>query len=116
VVTSSVSSLFFNFEQPFIERIVCADEVDGLILQVLFEAGRGGAYPKDVAAALKAYKLTRHYVSRRLKRMNKRLEKELGQKISEKRGHQWALTSFGYEIWGEVEKEVNEVEKTSGVR
>ena len=95
---------FFDFKKPLIEKICCKDEVDALILQVLFEAGRGGVYPKDVAARLKAYKVTRHHVSRRLKRMNKRLAKELGQKIAEKQGHRWALTSFGYDIWGETEE------------
>jgi hypothetical protein len=35
--------------------------------------------------------------------MNKRLEKELGECIAEKRGWHWALTSFAVEIWGEAE-------------
>jgi len=36
--------------------------------------------------------------------MNKRLEKEIGQRIAEKRGWKWALTSFAYEVWGKIEK------------
>jgi hypothetical protein len=96
----------FNFNQSLIERVCCKDEVDGLILQLLYEAGSGGVYPKDVATRLKAYRVTRHHVRRRLMRMNKRLLKELGQEIAEKRGHRWALTSFAYEIWGETEVEV----------
>ena len=67
---------FFNFEKPFIEKICCRDEVDCSILQTLYEAGRGGMLPKNVAARLSAYKITRHHVSRRLKCMNKRLMKE----------------------------------------
>jgi len=77
---------FFNFEKPFIEKICCRDEVDCLILEALYEAGRGGMLPKNVAARLSAYKITRHHVSRRLKRMNKRLMKEVGQQVAEKRG------------------------------
>ena len=95
----------FNFDQSLIERVCCKDEVDGLILQLLYQAGRGGVYPKDVAARLEGYKVTRHHVRRRLERMNKRLLKELGRKVAEKRGHRWALTSFAYEIWGETEKQ-----------
>jgi len=95
---------FFQFEKPFIERVCCRDEVDALILQLLYQAGRPGIYPKDVAAQLKQYKITRFHVSRRLKRMNKRLQKEIGQTVAEKRGHRWALTSFAYEIWGETEE------------
>lgn len=29
----------FNFEKPLIERIVCVDEIDKDVLQLLFEAG-----------------------------------------------------------------------------
>jgi hypothetical protein len=32
--------------------------------------------------------------------MNKRLEKELGERVAEKRGWHWALTSFAFEVWG----------------
>jgi hypothetical protein len=38
--------------------------------------------------------------------MNKRLEKEIGQRIAEKRGLKWALTSFAFEVWGETENEL----------
>ena len=34
--------------------------------------------------------------------MNKRLEKEFGDHLVEKRGGHWALTSFAVEIWGEI--------------
>ena len=97
---------FFNFEKPFIEKVCCRDEVDCLILEALYEAGRGGMLPKDVAARLSAYKITRYHVSRRLKRMNKRLMKEVGKQVAEKRGHRWALTNFAYELWGGSEKEI----------
>src|SRR4030067_3120312 len=39
----------FNFEQTLIERIACVDEVDMEILQLLFEAGRSGLLPKNLA-------------------------------------------------------------------
>jgi hypothetical protein len=96
---------YFHFEKPFIEKISCVDQVDVDILQLLYEAGSGGILPKDVASKLAEYKITRHHVSRRLLRMNKRLEKELGQGVAEKRGHHWALTSFTVDVWQETEKE-----------
>jgi hypothetical protein len=98
----------FSFDQSLIEKVCCRDEVDGLILQLLYEAGPAGIYPKEVAGRLEGYKVTRHHVRRRLVRMNKRLLNELGHEIAEKRGHRWALTSFAYEIWGETEKEVGD--------
>ena len=97
----------FNFEQSLIERIACEDEVDREILQALFEAGSPGLLPKELSCRLERFKTTRHQISRRILRMNKRLEKEFGEHIAEKRGWHWALTSFAMEIWGETDKEFN---------
>lgn len=36
-------------------------------------------------------------------KMNKRLEEEFGERIAEKRGWHWALTSFAMEVLGETE-------------
>jgi len=95
----------FNFEQSLIERVACKDDVDREILQSLFEAGSPGLLPKDLAARLKRFRITRHQISRRILRMNKRLEKEFGEKVAEKRGWHWALTNFVVEAWGEAESE-----------
>jgi hypothetical protein len=94
---------FFNFKQPMIEKIACVDEVDREILQVLFEGGSLGVLPKDLAARLSRFEVTRHQISRRIVRMNKRLEKELGRHVAEKRGWRWALTSFAADVWGETD-------------
>ena len=95
---------FFNFKQPMIERVACLDEVDREILQVLFEAGGSDLLPKDLAAKLERFKVTCHQVNRRILRMNKRMEKEFGEHVAEKRGWHWALTGFVVEIWGETEE------------
>ena len=68
--------------------------------------GSPGLLPKDLQAKLEQFKVTRHQISRRILRMNKRLEKELGEQTAEKRGWHWALTSFALNAWGETEKEV----------
>ena len=95
----------FNFEQSLIERVVCEDEVDREILQALFEAGSPGLLPKDLATKLARFKVTRHHISRRILRMNKRLEKEFGERAAEKRGWRWALTAFAFEVWGGGEQD-----------
>jgi hypothetical protein len=94
----------FHFGKPMIQRIACGDEVDEEILQLLREAGGVGLLPKDLAARLSTYKVRRRQVSRRILRMNRKLEKELGERLVEKRGWHWALTSFGNEVWDETEK------------
>lgn len=75
----------FNFEQSLIERVVCEDEVDREIPRLLFEAGAPGLLPKDLATNLERFKTARHQVTRRILRMNKRLEKEFGEHVAEQR-------------------------------
>ncbi|MEM2130065.1 MAG: hypothetical protein QXZ70_05655 [Candidatus Bathyarchaeia archaeon] len=94
----------FNFEQSLIERIACQDTIDKEVLCLLYEAGNSGLLPRDVAAKLRQFKVTRHQISRRIHRMNKRLEKEFGEKIAEKRGWHWSLTNFALEAWGETDE------------
>ncbi len=94
----------FNFDQSLIERIACQDEVDREILSLLFEAGSFGLLPKDLALKLEVFRVKRHQVSRKILRTNKRIEKEFGKHVVEKRGWHWALTSFAVEIWGTAEK------------
>jgi hypothetical protein len=97
----------FNFEQSLIERIACEDEVDREILRLLFEAGGLGLLPKDLALKLERFKVARHQVSRRILRMNKRLEQEFGEKVAEQRGWHWALTSFAVEAWSKTKDELS---------
>jgi hypothetical protein len=94
---------FFRFKQSMIEKVACSDELDKEILQVLFEAGSPGVLPKDLAARLVRFNVTRHQISRRIFRMNRLLEKEFGERVAEKRGWHWALTTFVVEVWGEAE-------------
>jgi hypothetical protein len=75
-----------NYKQSIVEKLACVDEVDGEILQVLFESGSSGMLPKDVAAKLARFKIYRHQVSRRLLRMNRRLQKKIEKLVAEHRG------------------------------
>jgi len=97
-----------HFERPMIQKIACGDEVDVLILDYLYEAGNAGLLPKDLAAQLIEFRVRRHQVSRRILRMNRRLEKEVGERLVEKRGWHWALTSFAFESWGDSEISLGE--------
>jgi hypothetical protein len=52
------------------------------------QKGVGGLLPSAIASELAEYGLKRWDVTRRIQRMNKKLMKEVGQKVVEKRGHQ----------------------------
>jgi hypothetical protein len=94
----------FNFQKPFIQRITCADEVDLEVLELLFQSQPDGLFPKDIASRLSQFGLNRFQVLRRIKAMNRRLVKEIGQHVAEKRGHHWALTGFAVDVWNETKE------------
>ena len=52
----------------------------------------------DLAAELKMFKVARHQVSRRMLRINKRLDKKFGSMLQRKRSWRWALTAVESEI------------------
>lgn len=54
------------------------------------------------------YGLKRWSVTCRIRRMNRKLTKEIGDKVAEKRGRRWAATSFAFKVWGLPEEEVKE--------
>ena len=89
---------FMHFDKAYVEGVLCLDEVDRGILQVLREVGDGGILPSQLAVRLNQQNVDRWRVTRRIQRMNKRLGKELGQALAEKRGHRWAMTCFAYGI------------------
>jgi hypothetical protein len=101
----------FQFERSLIEKISCKDEIDREITRLLFESGNRGLLPKDIAFKLERFKVTRHQVSRRILRMNKRLVDEIGEYVAEQRGYHWALTGFAAEAWGDNEFQNEEPEQ-----
>jgi len=69
--------------------------------------------PRDVAAKLGDKRFTRFYVTARLIQMNKKLDAVLGQRVAEKRGKNWALTSFMRSAWDSTKDELEEVEEVT---
>ena len=94
------------FEPEYIQDIACQDEVDKEILHELRGAGEYGMLPRDVTARLEDKRFTPWNVTQRLRRMNKRLDAVIGQRVAEKRGKNWALTTFLREAWGSTKEEV----------
>ena len=99
---------FLIFDKDFIVSMVCEDEVDRAILDVLREAGSAGILPKDILPQVEHYGLRYWHVTRRIKRINRRLERKIGKRATEKRGLKWALTSFMNEAWSTSKEEIEE--------
>lgn len=83
--------------------MACVDEVDRQIVRLVYEAGSPGLLPKDLQLRFERFRVTHHQIRRRILRVNKRLEKEVGERKAEKRSWLWALTSFTTEFCGDIE-------------
>jgi len=87
----------FLFGKDYIRDIACSDEIDQAILNILRHAPATGILPKDIACEV--HGVTPWQVTLRIRRMNRKLDKNIGQKVAEKRGLHWALTSFAEVSW-----------------
>lgn len=93
---------WMSFKPSYIQKIACQDELDVEIIERLFQADDWGVLPSVIANDLSSYGLKRWDVTRRIQRMNKKLKRELGKLVAEKRGHRWALSSFMRDAWNAV--------------
>jgi hypothetical protein len=105
----------FLFDKEYVQDIACRDEFDRRILEELSHAGMDGLLPRDVSKLLGSRKVTPWNVTQRLRWINKRLERLIGQKAAEKRGMSWALTSFMSDLWGSTKEELESLERDERV-
>jgi hypothetical protein len=57
-----------------------------VILDVLRAAGSDGLSPKEIHGKVRRYGLKYHHITRRIKRMNKRMQNEIGERVADKVG------------------------------
>ena len=92
-------SHLMDFDSEYLVNMVCRDSRDRAILDVLRAAGSAGLPPKKIHARVRRYGLKYHHITRRIKRMNKRMENEIGERVADKVGRNWALSSFMVHNW-----------------
>ena len=85
---SSWSPQLFILGEDYVSMVACEDEIDVALLNALREAGAAGRQSGELAAQLD---IDHRHISRRIHRMNKRMEQEIGENIIEKHGHKWKL-------------------------
>ena len=78
----------FILGEDYVIMVACQDEVDVALLNALREAGATGRQSGELAVQLD---IDHRDISRRIYRMNKRMEHEIGEIIIEKHGHKWKL-------------------------
>lgn len=78
----------FILGEDYVSMVACQDNIDKAILVALREAGATGRQSGELAVQLD---IDHRDVSRRIQRMNKRMEQEIGENIIKKYGHKWKL-------------------------
>ena len=78
----------FILGEDYVSMVACQDEIDVALLNALREAGATGRQSGELAAQLD---IDHRDISRRIHRMNKQMEQEIGENIIEKQGHKWRL-------------------------
>lgn len=84
---------FVNLSEDYVFKAACKDRLDKAILTELRTSPDKGLLPSELSERLAQYNISRQMITYRIQQMNKRLMKDVGQPIAEKRGHHWALTS-----------------------
>jgi len=95
-----------DFDSEYLVSMVCRDSRDRVILDVLHECGLAGLSPKQIHAKVHRYGLKYHHISRRIRRMNKRMAVEIGERVADKVGRNWALSTFMLCNWSAKTDEV----------
>lgn len=87
-----------SFDKDHIARLVCTDEVDHAILNFLRDSPAEGMLPRDIHNEVQ-HNTSPWNVTLRIRKMNKKLDGYIGQRVAEKRGLRWCLTSFMDLAW-----------------
>jgi hypothetical protein len=96
--------------KDYLSMVVCKDEVDQAILWELSTATSAGWSTTEIAERLlPEYKLNRFQVLRRIKRMNKCLEAEMGRPVAESCEHRWVMTPYVHRIMGATKEEIEDM-------
>ena len=99
-------SHLMDFDSEYLIGMVCRDSRDQAILDVLRAAGSDGLSPKEIHARVRRYGLKYHHITRRIKRMNKRMQNEIGERVADKVGRNWALSDFMFRNWSAMTNEI----------
>jgi hypothetical protein len=104
-----------DVDSQYLVDIACSDSRDQAILDVLRAAGSEGLSPKEIHARVRRYGLKYHHITRRIKRMNKRMQNEIGERVADKVGRNWALSDFMFHNWNAKTEEIETDSEASEV-
>jgi hypothetical protein len=100
-----------DVDSDYLVNMVCQDSRDEAILDLLHAVGSDGLSPKEIHAHVRRYGLKYHHITRRINRMNKRMQNEIGERVADKVGRNWALSDFMLRNWSAKTAELTETDE-----
>jgi len=109
MVTNSLSP-FMDVDRESLERIVCKDEVDLALLDLLRAKGCLGTTPNEAIHEdeLKPYRLKPFHITRRIQYMNRRLKEALDRDLAVSVDRRWKLSLFARKMLADDVEEPDE--------
>jgi hypothetical protein len=77
-----------RLSEDYVSMVACEDEIDVALLNAIRESMATGRQSGELAAQ---FDIDHRDISRRIYRMNKRMEQKIGENTIEKHGHKWKL-------------------------
>jgi len=100
---------FLEIDSDYVVSVVCQDEGDRALLDYLRSKGSVGITPTEACAAeeLERFRFKPFHITRRIQRMNKRLEEDIGKPVAASYNRRWVLTHFAQRAFNTTKKEIN---------
>jgi hypothetical protein len=100
---------FLEIDSDYLVSVVCQDEGDRALLDYLRNRGSVGITPTEACAAeeLERFRFKPFHITRRIQRMNRRLEEDIGKPVAASYNRRWVITRFAQRAFNSTKKETN---------
>ena len=100
---------FLEIDSDYLVSVVCRDEGDRALLDYLRGKGSIGMTPTEACGVeeLERFCFKQFHITRRIQRMNKRLEADIGKPVAASYNRRWVITRFAQQVFNATREEIN---------
>lgn len=92
---------FLEIDSDYLVSVTCQDEGDRALLDYLRSKGSIGITPTEACAAkeLLRFRFKPFHITRRIQRMNRRFEEDIGKPVAASYNRRWVITRFAQQAF-----------------
>jgi hypothetical protein len=100
---------FLEIDSDYLVSVVCRDEGDRALLHYLRSKGSIGITPTEACGAeeLERFRFKPFHITRRIQRMNRRLEEDIGKPVAASYNRRWVITRFIHQAFNATNEKTN---------